>query len=122
MSRQDFKHVQVASDVVLSAMPFDHSRLAHSTMHDTELQREVVGLFMIQLKETRDRLEGAPLSSEDRKFLSHNLRGAASAIGALQIEELAKCWEKVGFDPKVLSALLQQAEIEFLELTSTYLS
>jgi HPt (histidine-containing phosphotransfer) domain-containing protein len=113
VSRQDFKHVLVAPGVVLSEMVFDRVRFAHSTMDDFDLQREVIGLFRIQVAETKERIKLGSISAEDRKFLSHNLRGAAAAVGAVQIEELAKTWENVSFDSAVLEALLDQAESAF---------
>lgn len=112
MSRLDLQHGQVAG-VALEHIVFSRERLAYSTMDDTGLQREVLGLFMAQLQETRNQLKTIIISSHDRKFLSHNLRGAASAVGALQIEELARSWENVNFDPLVLDALLEHAETAF---------
>ena len=120
MSRQDFKHVLVAPGVVLSETVFDRVRFAHSTMDDVDLQREVIGLFRTQVAETKQRIKLGSISSEDRKFLSHNLRGAAAAVGALQIEELAKTWENVSFDAVVLEALLDQAETAFAQETSAF--
>jgi hypothetical protein len=83
-------------------------------MDDINLQREVIGLFRAQVAETKERIKMGAISPEDRKFLSHNLRGAAAAVGALQIEELAKTWENVSFDASVLEALLDQAEAAFV--------
>ena len=117
MSRQDLKHGEVAAGIVLEQMVFDRDRLGYSTMNDRALQREVLGLFGDQLQETRDKLKTKIVSAQDRKFLSHNLRGAASAVGALQIEELARSWENVNYDPAVLSALLEQAETAFVHET-----
>lgn len=114
MSRQDFKHVLVAPSIVFGQAAFDSVHFVQCTMEDAELQREVIGLFIVQLTETRDRLKHGSISPEDRKFMSHNLRGAAAAVGALQIEELAKTWESVSYDQAVLSSLLSQAEQAFL--------
>lgn len=113
VSRQDLKHGQVAVGIALEHIVFNREHLALSTMNDLELQREVVGLFLTQLRETRDSLKAKPMAAQDRKFMSHNLRGAASAVGALQIEELARIWESVNFDPVVIDALLEQAETAF---------
>ncbi len=121
MSRQDLQHGQVAAGLALEHIVFSRERLAYSTMNDAALQREVLGLFMAQLKETREQLKAKLISMQDRKFLSHNLRGAASAVGALQIEELAKSWESVNFDPLVLDALLEEAESSFRTETSVIL-
>jgi HPt (histidine-containing phosphotransfer) domain-containing protein len=122
VSRQDFKHVLVAPGVVLSETVFDRVRFGQSTMDDIDLQREVIGLFRAQVAETKERIKFGSISSEDRKFLSHNLRGAAAAVGAVQIEELAKTWENVSFDAVVLEALLDQAETAFAQETSAFQS
>lgn len=120
VSRQDFKHVLVAPGVALSETVFDRVRFAQSTMDDIALQCEVIGLFRAQVAETKERIKLGSISSHDRKFLSHNLRGAAAAIGALQIEELAKTWENVSFDASVLEALLDQAETAFIVETRAF--
>ncbi len=122
VSRQDFKHGQVASGLAIGHAAFDAVRFEQSTMSDVVLQREVIGLFLAQLAQTRQRLKRGALSAKNRKFMSHNLRGAAAAIGALQIEELAKSWETVNFDPPVLDALLQQAETAFLARCKAFIS
>ena len=122
MSRQDFKHGQVASGLAIGHVAFDIARFEQSTMSDVALQREVIGLFLAQLAQTRQRLKRGALSAKNRKFMSHNLRGAAAAIGALQIEELAKSWESVNFDPQVLNTMLEQAEAQFLAQSSAYIS
>jgi HPt (histidine-containing phosphotransfer) domain-containing protein len=120
VSRQDFKHVLVAPRVVLSETVFDRVRFAHSTMDDVDLQREVIALFRAQVADTKERIKFGSISAEDRKFLSHNLRGAAAAVGAQQIEELAKTWENVSFDAAVLGALLEQAEAAFIAETRVF--
>ena len=91
-------------------------------MSDVALQREVIGLFLAQLAQMRQRLKRGALSAKNRKFMSHNLRGAAAAIGALQIEELAKSWESVNFDPQVLNTMLEQAEAQFLAQSRAFIS
>jgi oligoribonuclease (3'-5' exoribonuclease) len=101
---------------------FDRDRFAMSTMDDAELQREVIGLFVNQVDETCAHLAGGSISSEDRKFLGHNLRGAAAAVGALHIEELAKSWESVSYDLAVLRELLQQAKTAFLAKARPFIS
>jgi HPt (histidine-containing phosphotransfer) domain-containing protein len=113
VSRQDLKHGQVAAVAAFEHAALNHDRLGYSTMDDKALQREVLGLFLDQLAETRATLLAKPLSAQERKFLAHNLRGAAAAVGAEQIEELARSWEKVGFDGAVLDALFDQAETAF---------
>lgn len=122
MSRQNFKHAQVAPNVGLEQPVFDRDRFVMSTMDDADLQREVVGLFVDQVDETCARLREGSISAEDRKFLGHNLRGAAAAVGALHIEELAKSWENVSYDLAVLGKLLQQAKTAFLAKARPFIS
>jgi hypothetical protein len=122
LSRQDFKHVQVVPDLGLEQPVFDCDRFVMSTMDDADLQREVIGLFVEQVDETCTRLTGGSISAEDRKFLSHNLRGAAAAVGALQIEELAKSWENVSYDHAVLLELLRHAKTAFLAKARPFIS
>ena len=93
-----------------------------STMDDADLQREVVGLFVDQVDDTCARLGEGSISADDRKFLGHNLRGAAAAVGALHIEELAKSWENVSYDLAVLRELLQQAKDAFLAKARPFIS
>ena len=122
VSRQDFKHVEVASNAGLGQPAFDLERFVLSTMGDAGLQCEVIGLFVTQVDETCKRLHSGSISAEERKFLSHNLRGAAAAVGALQIEELAKSWETVSYDLAVLHQLLRQAQTVFVEETRPFTS
>ena len=122
LSRQDFKHVQVVPNLGLEQPAFDRDRFVMSTMDDAALQREVVGLFIVQVDETCARLTEGTISAEDRKFLGHNLRGAAAAVGALHIEELAKSWENVSYDHAVLRELLQQAKTAFLAKARPFIS
>jgi hypothetical protein len=122
LSRQDFKHVQVVPNLGLEQPPFDRDRFVMSTMDDANLQREVIGLFVVQVDETCARLTEGSISAEDRKFLGHNLRGAAAAIGALHIEELARSWENVSYDLAVLHELLQQAKTAFLAKAQPFIT
>ncbi len=122
LSRQDFKHVKVVPNLGLEQPAFDRDRFVMSTMDDADLQREVLGLFIEQVDETCARLTEGTIPAEDRKFLGHNLRGAAAAVGALHIEELAKSWESVSYDLAVLRELLQQAKATFLAKAQSFIS
>ena len=122
LSRQDFKHVQVVPTLGLEQPAFDRDRFVMSTMDDADLQREVVELFVDQVDQTCARLAEGSILAEDRKFLGHNLRGAAAAVGALHIEELAKSWESVSYDLAVLRELLQQAKTAFLAKAQPFIS
>ena len=114
MSRQDFQRTSVAANIGLRFAVLDKVRLVQSTLGDASLQREVLALFERQIADLQHRLKNETISTEDRKFYAHTLRGAASAIGASEIENLALTWEKVGFDQVVFAGLFEQAKNSFL--------
>ena len=70
----------------------DLACLARSTMDDVALQSEVLTLFIDQLA----KIECADWKKLDLNFEMHALRGAAAAIGAMQIEMICAQWEKLG--------------------------
>lgn len=122
MSSQDFQHNEVALDAAARLVVFDRERFLTSTMNDYNLQREVLNLFLDQLAHIRAVINLKPQSSSERKFMAHTLRGAAAAVGASEIESLAKSWEAVNFDPVVLDALLEDARAAFVHEIRTFLS
>ena len=67
---------------------FDRSILMHHTMDDAALATEVLALFEAQLQ----RLERLDWAKLDLPFEMHTLRGAAAAVGAVQLEVLAHHW------------------------------
>jgi HPt (histidine-containing phosphotransfer) domain-containing protein len=93
---------------------FDFDRFAANTMNDDALQREVMGLFLDQVKAAKARLREGTLSAYDSKFLGHTLRGAAAAVGAGEIEEIGASWEKMACDVPKLALALEVAEESFL--------
>lgn len=66
--------------------------LLRHTMDDAALATEVLALFEAQLK----RLEILNWSKLDLAFEMHTLRGAAAAVGALQLQGLAQHWQDMG--------------------------
>lgn len=77
---------------------FDRAHLAHYTMNDEILEREVVGLFLTQLNVTIDMIETAGTAAEWRLW-THTLKGAAAAIGAFRLQSVALALENAAFDP-----------------------
>ncbi len=73
-------------------LAFDRAVLMHHTMDDPGLAIEVLALFEAQLL----RLERLDWAQCDLRFEMHTLKGAASAVGALQLEALAEQWEAYG--------------------------
>jgi HPt (histidine-containing phosphotransfer) domain-containing protein len=76
-------------------MVFDRSHFESATMYDVVLQREILGLFFAQLEQVRERVNLGPISESDAAFLAHTLRGAASAVGATELEKIGTKWEKL---------------------------
>ena len=75
VSRQDFKHVEVASNAGLGQPAFDLERFVLSTMGDAGLQCEVIGLFVTQVDETCKRLHSGSISAEERKLMKIQMAG-----------------------------------------------
>jgi hypothetical protein len=85
---------------------FDRACLARNTMNDAALQSEVLTLFIDQLA----KIEFADWSKLDLNFEMHALRGAAAALGALQIEIICTRWQDYG---PALEAVLKPAIAAF---------
>lgn len=75
---------------------FDRRGLEYNTMQDQKLAEEVLGLFLIQLPSTLAELEGARTPAQ-WKFAAHALKGAAAAVGAQKLQNLACCLEGLAF-------------------------
>jgi HPt (histidine-containing phosphotransfer) domain-containing protein len=99
---------------------FDRELFETTTMHDSALQLEILNLFIDQLRVVQTKLRVASLSLEDCKFLGHTLRGAAAAVGAGEIEQLAAAWEARSLDQKTLQQKLELATFHFEQATAIY--
>ncbi len=88
MAEKQSKRLRVAETV------FDRDHLAHYTMDDPELEREIVSLFLAQLPSILDSLLKAS-SRDDWRFATHTLKGSAFAIGACKIGAIAKKLEAI---------------------------
>ncbi len=75
---------------------FDRAHLDHFTMQDQSLALEVVGLFLGQLPASLARLEAARTAA-DWQFAAHSLKGAAAAVGARRLSEIAAGLEDAAF-------------------------
>ena len=100
---------------------FDFAHLDHFTMQDQSLALEVVGLFLGQLPVSLARLEAARTAA-DWQFAAHHLKGAAAAVGARRLSELAAGLEESAFpeNPTVRDRHLQavQAAAEAFRLAA----
>ncbi len=101
---------------------FDREALAQHTMQDAQLQREVLDLFFSQLAKVRALIEQGPIPADEAKLMAHTLIGAASAVGAKQIEAIASRWHKNPEWSEGLRLEIGRAVQEFLaEAASTSL-
>ncbi len=99
---------------------FDRELFEMTTMNDLKLQVEVLGLFSTQLSLVRKALTQTSLDLQDSKFMSHSLRGAASAVGANEIEDLASQWEQMSLDQETLAKRFETAARKFQLATAHY--
>jgi hypothetical protein len=91
------KVVGKMQDEPKGAAVFDRSVLAYHTMEDAALGAEILKLFLAQLAT----LERANWAAIDLAFEMHTLRGAAAAVGALQLQSLADGWRNRGEELEV---------------------
>jgi HPt (histidine-containing phosphotransfer) domain-containing protein len=76
----------------------DVERLTSSTLGDTSLQREVIGMFRSQVEDVVGQTTTG-VNAEEWRFLAHTLRGTAAAVGAMEIAVLGETWERQGAPP-----------------------
>lgn len=78
-----------------AAHALDLQHLNTNTFGDLLLRAEILALFSSQIDQSRSHMLAAA-SALDWRFLTHTLKGAASAVGAIEFAELAARWEKEG--------------------------
>jgi HPt (histidine-containing phosphotransfer) domain-containing protein len=82
-----------ASDGQVSSAPIDIAHLSRHTAGDRRLGREVLGVFRAQANEYLAALEEA-VDEDAWRMAAHTLKGAAGAIGAHRVAELAAAAEE----------------------------
>jgi HPt (histidine-containing phosphotransfer) domain-containing protein len=82
----------------------DLVHLAHHTLGDQDLEREILQLFAAQSRTLLARLEAA--REEERAYVAHTLKGSARAIGAWEVVRAA---EAVETDAEATTTALAQA-------------
>ena len=89
-------------------------------MNSTELESEIIGLFLAQLPSTVDMLERADTAA-DWKLYTHTLKGSAAAVGARRLQLLAIELEAmpVEADNNVRSLRLQSLRAAVAEFRET---
>lgn len=85
-----------AHRAVEDVVPLDVAFLVHSTFGDDALKGEIVALYRKQLAQAREMIASAATAS-DWRFVMHTLKGASSAVGAMQFAFLADEWERIVF-------------------------
>jgi HPt (histidine-containing phosphotransfer) domain-containing protein len=74
---------------------FDIAHFERQTFGDALLQREIIVLLMAQVEDARKAF-AAPMTSTSWRFLTHTLKGAAAAVGAVRLADIAGKWELEG--------------------------
>ncbi|MEO3999838.1 Hpt domain-containing protein [Mesorhizobium sp. CAU 1732] len=72
--------------------PIDLDHLARQTLGDTDLQREVLQMFLEQAQNACERLSSA--DEAERRMLAHTLKGSARGVGAFPIADCAEAIER----------------------------
>ncbi len=99
---------------------FDKEQFESTTMYDGALQAEILVLFDQQLASVAQKLANTVLSAHDNKFISHTLRGAAAAVGAIEIELIASSWEAHAAEQANLATVFAGAVERFRAATVRY--
>jgi HPt (histidine-containing phosphotransfer) domain-containing protein len=86
---------ETAQPALVDSPVFDLAHFERQTFGDANLQREIIQLFLAQLNDAQKSL-AVPMTSTSWRFLTHTLKGASSAVGALQLAEMAGQWELAG--------------------------
>lgn len=82
----------------------DLVHLAHHTLGDQDLEREILRLFAAQSRTLLARLEAA--RDKERMRVAHTLKGSARAIGAWEVVRAA---EEIEADTQATTDALAQA-------------
>ena len=74
---------------------FDLSHLRRYTDNDLDLERELLSLFRLQIRQYAERL-GAITDPEEWRIATHSIKGAARSMGARRIAGIAEKLELAG--------------------------
>jgi hypothetical protein len=99
-----------ASQVMPSLPALDVAFLNTATFHDLALRAEIISLFRQQIKTLGDQL-AVPVNDKSWAYLTHTLKGSASAVGAGQLAALAERWESGSFPASGVSRLALVTEL-----------
>ncbi len=90
-------NTEMQMDGAGGSLVLDLHHLRGYTMDSPGLERELLGLFQVQMREHLTGLRQAR-SREDWKFSAHTLKGAALALGAGRVADAAAGLESLGFE------------------------
>ncbi|MBK8769428.1 MAG: Hpt domain-containing protein [Rhizobiales bacterium] len=98
---------------LVQRVTFDEGHFARQTFGDADLQREIIQLFLGQVKDARNALS-RPMTTTAWRFLTHTLKGAAASVGASRMAQMASEWELAGSpqDPALRDEILAAFEAE----------
>jgi hypothetical protein len=89
--------MHVAAPLAVEVLPaLDVEFLNNATFHDLPLRSEIIALFRQQVKTLADQL-ALPVDRKSWAYLTHTLKGSASAVGALQLSVMADHWDLGSF-------------------------
>ena len=97
MGRRSDRDDSSPGDVNWDGPPVDLVHLARHTFGDTELEREVLQLFVAQSHAYLNRLKEAR-DTEQWRRASHTIKGSARGIGAWAVAARAEAAERLGSD------------------------
>ena len=99
---------------------FDRAHLSRYTMDSADLEREILGLFLLQLPSTIESIERAETAA-DWKLATHTLKGAAASIGAKRLQAISAELERltVEDDSNVRLLRIQALKAAVAEFTET---
>lgn len=83
--------------------PVDLVHLARQTFGNADLEREILSMFLRQIRSVRARIGGA--GREERRQLAHGLVGAARGVGAFCLASCAADIESGADGPAALERL-----------------
>ena len=102
-----FEVVPVYRSAMSDPPIIDHDHLARYTLGDRGLEREVLSLFIGQIPHTLDALDAAP-DDEARVRAAHTLKGAARAVGAVKLGDIAARVERQARSGLPVNGLMRQ--------------
>jgi HPt (histidine-containing phosphotransfer) domain-containing protein len=74
---------------------FDLSHLRHYTDNDLELERELLALFRLQIRQYAEKL-ALVTEAEEWRIATHSIKGVARSMGARKIARVAESLEATG--------------------------